>query len=286
LLRLVTAKFANSLGIPAEAPTFISPYIGGPERCDLCSVTFTPLVYQTGRVTYAQHYHPGEGGIYFSIATREEWLAWLTGGEGIGPTGFVAHIEPIGQVETIPDTQISADWLLQDSFLDETGYLDYIETGSGLEGMEVRAEAALIMHITAYCAHQNHTPCPVNRLTEGILVERRVNASPCDPPEEFDSKPGDLVPLCGPDELWEWEHAAFSFQVRDGTVYFRRHRPRMQRTDRVRSVVSGSQSNLLLPQLSGNRQQRQYLVRQTRSRPGRTGQTASSSSTSKQVSAA
>jgi hypothetical protein len=39
-------------------------------------------------------------------------------------------------------------------------------------------------------------------------------------PPHLDSKPGDLLPLCGPEELQELEGVAFRFRVRDGTLCY------------------------------------------------------------------
>lgn len=54
-LRLVPPEEAGMLGIPVEAPAFISPIILFNRRCPVCPITYTPLLYQTGYVTQAPH---------------------------------------------------------------------------------------------------------------------------------------------------------------------------------------------------------------------------------------
>lgn len=66
-LRLVTPERANELGIPAEAPVLCSPYISGTNHCDICNVKYTPLIYQVGQETEAQHFCTSGGGIYTQI---------------------------------------------------------------------------------------------------------------------------------------------------------------------------------------------------------------------------
>jgi hypothetical protein len=62
-LRLVTPWTARRLGIRAEAPVFISPWVHEQARCSGCNRLYSPLVYQTGYETAAQH-QCGPGGIY------------------------------------------------------------------------------------------------------------------------------------------------------------------------------------------------------------------------------
>jgi len=71
-LKLITPEVANTFGIPAEAPVFVSPYIVNPTVCRLCHITYTPLVYQVGQPTTAQHFCKGgsstpTGGIYVRL---------------------------------------------------------------------------------------------------------------------------------------------------------------------------------------------------------------------------
>src|SRR5207249_2424054 len=56
-------------------------------------VTFSPLVYQVGQVTEAQHIHERTGGIYFYRLRELPFPQWLT-----EQTGWAAVVEPIGPV--------------------------------------------------------------------------------------------------------------------------------------------------------------------------------------------
>lgn len=77
-LVLVTPDRANTLGIYAESPVFISPQIRQKEECKTCRVSYTPLTYQVGYMIKAQHFHEGEsGGIYFNCNTESEFRALL-----------------------------------------------------------------------------------------------------------------------------------------------------------------------------------------------------------------
>jgi hypothetical protein len=55
---------ASELGVPAEAPVFVSPTLRRAHECPTCGVTFTPLVYAPGHVTRAQHARPECPGIF------------------------------------------------------------------------------------------------------------------------------------------------------------------------------------------------------------------------------
>jgi hypothetical protein len=190
-LRLVTPRIANSLGIPAEAPTFLSPEVDEPRRCDSCPVTYTPLVYQAGELTHTQHYHEESGGIYFYTTTSLRVVASLA-----QMSGFIASLEPIGQL--------------------------HIERARG--DRYGRAEAVRTREIAIYCQHRQTClrgllvhPRDDCELQEGILLELPSPNSTrrC---LFHDSKPGDLLPLCGTDEPQEREHAAFHLHVHDGTL--------------------------------------------------------------------
>jgi hypothetical protein len=190
-LRLVTPRIANNLGIPAEAPTFLSPAVDEPRRCDRCPVTYTALVYQAGEVTHAQHYHEESGGIYFHATTSLRVVASLA-----EMSGFIASLEPVGQLR--------------------------IERAGG--DRYGRAEAVRTREIAIYCQHRQTClrgllvhPRDYCELQEGILLEL---PSPNSTRRGlfYDSKPGDLLPLCSTDELQERERAAFHFHVRDDTL--------------------------------------------------------------------
>jgi hypothetical protein len=191
-LRLVTPGIANSLGIPAEAPIFLSPAIDMPRFCGTCRRTYSPLVYQTGQVTVAQHYHD-IGGIYCYVTTSLRIIARLA-----AMSGFIATLEPIGQ-------------------------LRIERVGGDRYG---RAEAVRTKAIAVYCQHRATCirglltrPCDLIELQEGMLVE---HPSPIAPRCRFtrDCKEGSLFPLCDAEELEERERGAFHFQVRDSTLYF------------------------------------------------------------------
>lgn len=70
-LRLITPEYASSLGeLGAEAPTLCSPYINLRSYCHVCDTHYSPLVYQVGRTTEAQHFcKENGGGIYVQLAT-------------------------------------------------------------------------------------------------------------------------------------------------------------------------------------------------------------------------
>jgi hypothetical protein len=62
-LRLVTPEGSGKVGIPSEAPTFVAPMVEAGRSCPVCTVTYTPLLYQTGYITEAHHFHDTSGGI-------------------------------------------------------------------------------------------------------------------------------------------------------------------------------------------------------------------------------
>lgn len=96
-LRLVTAKQAIALGVPAEGPVFVSPNVEGMTRCDDCGVNYAPLVYQTRYVTEAHHVHYGSGGIYFArLYPRDNDYVSRTGAS-LG--GWMAFVEPLWDID-------------------------------------------------------------------------------------------------------------------------------------------------------------------------------------------
>jgi hypothetical protein len=190
VLRLVPPATANRLGIPAEAPTFLSPGVVTPHRCWACWVTFTPLVYQTGQLTTAQHYHKNRGGIYFIVTDYSPllFLYALT-----GRTGWLAHIEPVGKT--------------------------WIQAASG-QG-HGRSEAVRITKIVARCRYNANYrrvyDCQHRgyALNTGILYQEPF----------WDCDSAMLLPVCGPDDM-PVHQAPFSFRIQDGAVYFtQRHLP-------------------------------------------------------------
>lgn len=97
-LRLVRPEDAQKLGIPAECPVFVSPFVTGAQQpCQECGECFTPLVYQTGHRIQAQHFCENYGGIYFNSfqprQTQEpylsDWIATLT------PVGGMTRINEL-----------------------------------------------------------------------------------------------------------------------------------------------------------------------------------------------
>jgi hypothetical protein len=134
-LRLVMPETALSLNIPAEVPTFVSPMVSNPNYCRYCGITYSPLTYQTGQITEAQHYHEGTGGIYFWYLPATKPVAGL-----VYNSGFLAFVEPIGRI-------------IKQNPLNET-------IG--------RADAVQVIGIRAYCLHSRHrTP---HALESGILA--------------------------------------------------------------------------------------------------------------------
>jgi hypothetical protein len=124
-LRLLPAETASTLGLPAEAPTFVSPILGEQNRCSVCPVTYTPLCYQVGYVTYAQHYHEsGGGGVYCYRRCRPGVHE-----AHIRETGWISEVQPLGalqiqktgreavaRAEAVRCLSIAA-WCLRDSFV-------------------------------------------------------------------------------------------------------------------------------------------------------------------------
>src|SRR2546421_9904847 len=190
-LRLVMPERAADRDIPADAPAFVSPIIQWARICPLCGSIYRPLAYQVGHVTIADHMHSDCGGIYCYILSPLSRIAPLA-----TSTGFVAAVEPLGTM-----------------------------TRRTLCGRRCAlVEAVRTIQIMAYCLHpltssrgRGRHPSRLLALTEGILLAR-----PTAPPRgrrlSYDTHPGDLLPLCGPDELYSDEQAPFSFQCREGTM--------------------------------------------------------------------
>lgn len=91
-LRLVTPERANELGIPAEAPVLCSPYTSG-GYCQICKIQYTPLIYQVGQTTEAQHFcKEAGGGIYVQIP-EDHSTTWV-----YEPGLFTASVQPSGPI--------------------------------------------------------------------------------------------------------------------------------------------------------------------------------------------
>jgi hypothetical protein len=160
-VRLVPPAVAQRLGLPAEAPTFLSPAINGPQRCGDCGTTYTPLVYQVGHETRAQHFHPNRGGIYFYGITVPDFyvlhatttlsIVSIHDGEVICTSPITTHLEPIG-----PFTPYDYD--------SHEGACQY-----------GRAEEVRTKEIAVYCADATCANA-TTPLTEGLLVEYHWSA--------------------------------------------------------------------------------------------------------------
>jgi hypothetical protein len=80
------------MGVETEAPVFVSPWTNGRTQCPACQMTYSPVVYQTGYETVAQHFHSKEGGIYLYVfEDPDEELVRCT-------AGWLALVEPIGRL--------------------------------------------------------------------------------------------------------------------------------------------------------------------------------------------
>ena len=89
-LKLISPEKARLLGVIAEGPIFVSPYIGRPEVCKKCETQYGPLVYQAQTIVTAHHVCQEGGGIYHystGIMVEGDWRY---------KDGWVANIRPIG----------------------------------------------------------------------------------------------------------------------------------------------------------------------------------------------
>ena len=188
-LRLITAEIANRFGVPAEAPVFVSPQVNAGENCDEdeCDIVFTPLVYQVGYDTIAQHLHESSGGIY-------QWSTSSTVDQILSNGGYkwTAFLVPSGEM--------------------------YPE-GPGC----VRSQSTRTTMITALChgSYQYYEglypPCN-KRLTEGFLTIPL-------PYSDISFWPGNLLPLCNLDseqhKFFDAAKVKYSFRITDsGEVHF------------------------------------------------------------------
>jgi hypothetical protein len=194
LLRLTPAQGCQKLGITAENPAFLSPALTKEERCPLCNAAYRPLVYQTGQLTLAHHWHKDCGGIYVFVRSKQ-WLRDLP----MGHPGWIAGVELMGQ-----------QWL------------------SPRRGAGTRfgtAEAVYCWQISAQCMAGNGNT--------HVLLKHVATTKPPFPHPHHDvqqalllpvppdmSYPGALVPICERIEIPP-QHAPLAFVIRDGTVYFR-----------------------------------------------------------------
>jgi hypothetical protein len=93
-LRLVPPRVAQQWGIPAEGPTFLSGLTYQAYPCRACPTPYTPLAYQVGQVTEAQHFHERTGGISFYRVRRGCELPSYCKEQ----TGWATFVEPLGAV--------------------------------------------------------------------------------------------------------------------------------------------------------------------------------------------
>lgn len=63
-LQLVLPEALERLGLPAEAPAWVSPWIRTAWQCERCGATYEPLVYAPGRPVRSCHRKPACPGIY------------------------------------------------------------------------------------------------------------------------------------------------------------------------------------------------------------------------------
>lgn len=76
-LRLISPEHANELGIPAEAPVLVSPYISREGDCIICNVKYRPLMYQVGFTTKAHHTCKENGGGIYTQLYEDESRKWV-----------------------------------------------------------------------------------------------------------------------------------------------------------------------------------------------------------------
>lgn len=129
-LRLVTPERANELGIPAEAPVLCSPYVSGTYRCDICNVKYTPLIYQIGQETEAQHFCKENGGGIYTQIPEDKSDHWQYN-KGL----FTALVRPQGpirmgndrgyQFRSVTPTKIQLVRCYDCNTLMDTGHLEF-----------------------------------------------------------------------------------------------------------------------------------------------------------------
>lgn len=142
-LRLISEELARDLGIDAEGPVFVSPYVNKREACRRCGCEFTALTYSPGYITQAQHYHPGfnTSGIFFNeYSIRSESL-----------NQFI-----IGDARKV---QLAFNWLATLIPFRENGF---------------SSESVLVTGIRAFCA----SSICVENLSEGVVFEHIGNLVP------------------------------------------------------------------------------------------------------------
>jgi hypothetical protein len=151
------------------------------------------LVYQTGHITYSQHYHDDEqhdaAGSYF-FTHRQRWLYDTF----IGDTAWVAEVALLGQ-----------SWLSHRNDRRRCGCRYGIAEAVQVIRIHARCyayEAHDVLRQLGYGwnAHNNH------ELTCGVLLPYPYQAE-C------------LVPVCHKTPV-PVEHAPLQFQIRDGEVFF------------------------------------------------------------------
>jgi hypothetical protein len=184
-LRLVPMEVATALGIPAESAVFLSPAVSAPHRCLRCPVTYTPLLYATGVVTTAQHYHETEGGIYFLVRKR---LTCTTG--LFHHSGWLCQVEPLGKCAIF----------------------------RGITGRYGIAEAVSCTGIWAWCMCREpetrrliRRPHKRHPLDKGLLLGYPFDTG----------HPGFFLPVCEETDVHP-NDAPLRFQIRGGAVFYTR----------------------------------------------------------------
>ena len=107
-LRLLTPTIAERVGIEAEAPFFISPYVDKESDCESCGVTYGPVQYSPNYITESPHIHPTEGGLYYFRVDREWFensnhferfeLSLDTIGKDSNSSPWIALLTPQGEI--------------------------------------------------------------------------------------------------------------------------------------------------------------------------------------------
>jgi hypothetical protein len=92
-LKLLTPEHARTLGIEADEPVLVSPYVPKQGSCEHCGQAYSPLRYAAGEVTQAQHLHDREGGIYLYYGRDPQLVIDVT-----HDTGFAGLVEPLSEV--------------------------------------------------------------------------------------------------------------------------------------------------------------------------------------------
>lgn len=188
-LKLITGEAAIELGISTESPVFVSPYVTENKQCDECGIGFTPLVYQSGYVINAQHFHQQSGGVYFFKTSSKIAGGGLYGfyfNQSYSNSEWVALLSPIGKV-------------YKQEYPGEINY---------------RAESAQVLEIIPVCKGRQH-PWGGHYISEGVVTKPNY--------EVIKGKGNLLYPKCleYPSFYLDSVDPYLSFFVINGQVLFR-----------------------------------------------------------------